>query len=503
LLLPAGSFQDRATFAGKINAAVAQQDPLTTFLRYGTILNLTPLVNLITNSTVPNVGTTIYTYIYGLLYGSIANADFRSGAASQLTTTPTRNIDVFINSRLSASTISTLTTYKGATTATEPGLRNGAMKALLIDFANIVAGTNIYDPVRFAGVTVTGPTTGDSAVVNRGLLVNAYPIYTPGKLTAATAQGLSTYNPAANNATLIANILADFDRLASDSTLWTTSHPNPPFDQGLYNQPLFVGIPLSATTATMLATAQTGNNLTLLNQLLLQDAFAGSYQKAPLTPATVVAAQAFNTNTPATVTAFESAVIADLNTLINGGTSIYNATRFAPWVGAIDPSSELGILLTTNVLTSAQQLRENRLLLELAYNTFTSTFNPNGSVVLSPSVLASYRLVQVPAPAVSVSAKTAWNLRVLNSGLNSTSTTAHFVNDGVPGFTAADKYLRGGDITADNIVNLSDYNVLRLNFGATGPAAAPADIDGDSRVNINDYSLMKLNFGKSGDAEGQ
>jgi MBG domain (YGX type) len=495
LLLPAGAFQNRAAFALDITTNVAQQDPLSTYLRYGAILNLTALVNNLTNASI--TATNVSTYIYKLLYGTTNNIDTLLSLATSLTS-PARNVDVYVAGRLSPTTRTALNTYVATPTAANAP---AAIKGVLNDFNNIVlTPTSIFDPFRFAGVTVTtSPTTGNTIATNRVLLNNAYPIYIPGKLNPVTAQGLSQYNPSGpNNQALTANILLDFDRLTTDSTLWPTPTLPPPagFDQGLYNQTLFLSVTLSTNTLSLLtqSPAPIGDTLTLLNQYLLQDAFAGQYQKAPLTPATVTAAQTFLGGTT-TSAAFDNTMATNLNALINGGTTIFDATRFAPVIGAVDPSSELGMLLTTNALTPAQQLRENRLLLELNYNA-------SGTIVLSPGVLASYRLVQVPVAATTVKAKTAWNLQAAIGSLSFTAgvATANFVNDGVPGWTSgSDKYLRGGDLNGDNVVNLFDYNILRLNFGATGAAAAPADINGDGRVNINDYYILQINYGKSGE----
>ena len=132
----------------------------------------------------------------------------------------------------------------------------------------------------------------------------------------------------------------------------------------------------------------------------------------------------------------------------------------------------------------------NRLLFETAY-----------AEELTQSELATFRLVQVPAAATQVSAKTAWNLRVLlNVTFTGGAATANFVNDGVPGgWDAMDTYLRGGDITGDNIINLLDYNVLRQNYGTVNGGAA--DINGDGKVNIFDYSLLEVNFDQNGDPQ--
>jgi len=182
----------------------------------------------------------------------------------------------------------------------------------------------------------------------------------------------------------------------------------------------------------------------------------------------------------------------DLNALIMGGISIYSPTTFKDFQNAINVNAELVALLNTPNPTPQQLVRENRLLLETAYDS-----------ELSKSVLSTFRLVQIPSSATQVSAKTAWNLRVTQPvTFTGGSATANFVNNGVPGFTSgSDFYLRGGDITGDNIINLFDYNVLRSVYTQVGPAGAAADINGDGRVNISDYSIMQVNFGKQGDPQ--
>ncbi len=63
--------------------------------------------------------------------------------------------------------------------------------------------------------------------------------------------------------------------------------------------------------------------------------------------------------------------------------------------------------------------------------------------------------------------------------------------------------LRTGDANGDNIVNVSDFNVLRDSFGTICGGAGydgRADFTGDCSVNIQDFNLMKRNFGFSGAA---
>jgi hypothetical protein len=483
-LLSAGAFQDVASFAAVVNQP--QQDPVSVGLRYGTIPNLPTLAFNLANQ----VGG-VSAYIYGLEYGSITSLQ---ALANQLTN-PQRPVDVYIVSQLSPPTIVALNTYQSSHGANAAALT----KDLLNDFNNIVLGPNIYDPVRFAGVCVNNPTSGpDTVAVNRGLLEDAYvinceepyvPNYVPGKLQAQTARELSNYGGGSDPA-LVADILADFDTLTlpSSPSLWPTPI-QVPYDQGLYNQKIFLGVTLSSATESLLTSQPpvSGTSLTLLNQDLLQDAYPGQYQKAPLTPATVVAAQQFNPSNPASVQAFVNDVTADLNALINGGTRIYT-----PAPGTYNPNSELGQLLAMSSLTPDQQIRENRLLLELNYPEQLSQNSVNS---YPETGLATFRLVQLPASATQLSAKTAWNLRVTRP----VAATVNFVNNGVPGTfaPASDFYLRAGDMNGDNVVNLLDYNILRINYGST--AGGPADINGDGVVNIFDYTLLQGNYGKTGD----
>ena len=487
-LLTAGAFQDVASFAAVVTNP---PDAVSVGLRYGTVLNLSVLASNLVNGV--QVGG-VSAYIYGLEYGSISNLQ---QLASQLTN-PQRAVDVYVQDQLSDTTIQALATYQSSQGANAAALT----KDLLNDFNTIVLGPTIYDAVRFAGVCVTSH-SGDTVAVNRGLLEDAYAScvatytanYVPGKLTALTAQELSIY-PRGSAQALAAGILSDFDTLTLNTNLWPIPVYRPPtgYDQGLYNQKIFLEVTLSTNTVGLLQQYPLGNQLTLLNQDLLQDAYPGQYQKAPLTPATVVAAQAFNPSSPATVTTFVTDVTTDLNTLI-GGPRIYT-----PPAGSYDANGELGQLLASSSLTLHQQIRENRLLLELNYPEQLS----QNSVNSYPEIgLATYRLVQIPSSATQVSAKTAWNLRVRKP----LAGTVTFVNNGVPGaFTpgstpASDYYLRAGDMNGDNQIDLVDYNILRLNYNTT--AGGSADVNGDGNVDGVDYSLMKLNWGKKGDDPAQ
>jgi len=470
-ILNAGAFQDTANMAAQINNPA---DSVSTWLSYGTILNLPALANSLSNQR-----GGVSTYIYQLLYGTIGNL---LTIAHQLSP-PTRNIDVYIDQQLSPATLAAMATYLANQTTANAAV---FQKYLLNDFNTIVLySPNIWDPIRFAGVTSVEP-SGTDIQINRQLLADAYPVYVPGMLSPQTAQALFNYPGTGDDPALAADILADFATLTVSPNMWPV--PIHQYDQGLYNQTVFLGVTLSPTTETMLQTPQTGYQLILLNQYLLQDAYAGQIQKAPLAPATVAAAQAFNASNPSTVQAFTTAITTDLNSLILSGTNIYYTDNvWASFANAIASNPELVALLAVPSPTPAQLVRMNRLLFETAY-----------SEELTESELATFRLVQVPPAATQISAKTAWNLRVTqNVAFPSGVATLNFVSDGVPGWSGAtDTYLRGGDINGDNVINLLDYDVLRTNYGTVN--GGPADINGDGKVNIYDYSLLEVNFGQTG-----
>src|SRR5699024_2726474 len=58
---------------------------------------------------------------------------------------------------------------------------------------------------------------------------------------------------------------------------------------------------------------------------------------------------------------------------------------------------------------------------------------------------------------------------------------------------------RTGDANNNNIVNTPDFNLLRSQFGASGPGRG-ADFNNDGAVNTTDFNLLRGNFGQSGAA---
>lgn len=111
----------------------------------------------------------------------------------------------------------------------------------------------------------------------------------------------------------------------------------------------------------------------------------------------------------------------------------------------------------------------------------------------------SYSLSDVPAAINGLSAKAAWNLRErLAVTLDSNGqAVVDYLTDGTAGWAdATDHYLRGGDITNENVINLADYTLLKNNFLTL---FGPADMNGDGVVNLLDYNLMKSNYLTLGD----
>ena len=60
----------------------------------------------------------------------------------------------------------------------------------------------------------------------------------------------------------------------------------------------------------------------------------------------------------------------------------------------------------------------------------------------------------------------------------------------------------GGDATLDDVVNLTDLNVLAANFGQGDRAWQTGDFNRDTVVNLSDFNILAANFGLSASAEG-
>jgi len=66
-----------------------------------------------------------------------------------------------------------------------------------------------------------------------------------------------------------------------------------------------------------------------------------------------------------------------------------------------------------------------------------------------------------------------------------------------PGANSVDMgELQEGDASDDNLVDIDDFGILKVQFGTAGPQA---DFNQDGVVDIDDFGLLKVNFGESGD----
>src|SRR5207253_3867496 len=62
-------------------------------------------------------------------------------------------------------------------------------------------------------------------------------------------------------------------------------------------------------------------------------------------------------------------------------------------------------------------------------------------------------------------------------------------------------FMRAGDCNDDNVVNVTDFGILRSTFGKTlgDPGYdGRADFTGDNTVNVTDFSILRSNFGVAG-----
>jgi len=65
---------------------------------------------------------------------------------------------------------------------------------------------------------------------------------------------------------------------------------------------------------------------------------------------------------------------------------------------------------------------------------------------------------------------------------------------GCPPVQIEHSMLRTGDANDDNIVNISDFNILKAEFGTSGTGLR-SDFNNDLTVSISDFNLLKNNFG--------
>ena len=111
-------------------------------------------------------------------------------------------------------------------------------------------------------------------------------------------------------------------------------------------------------------------------------------------------------------------------------------------------------------------------------------------VIFAPhSAVSTVVLKDISGAVAHISAKTNWNLRRrMNVVMDADGQFS--IN-----FTGNDK-LRGGDINQDNMVQTSDYSLLKYNWLSKDSLA---DINGDGQVQTQDYAILKYNWLGKGD----
>ena len=57
-------------------------------------------------------------------------------------------------------------------------------------------------------------------------------------------------------------------------------------------------------------------------------------------------------------------------------------------------------------------------------------------------------------------------------------------------------FVLAGDANRDRSVNLSDFGILRANFGQSPRTFSQADFNYDGVVNLTDFGILRSQFGK-------
>jgi len=60
-----------------------------------------------------------------------------------------------------------------------------------------------------------------------------------------------------------------------------------------------------------------------------------------------------------------------------------------------------------------------------------------------------------------------------------------------------------GDADGDGSTGLTDFDILKSNFGASGVGLSEGDFDGDGSVGLTDFDILKSNFGATGGPGGE
>jgi hypothetical protein len=145
---------------------------------------------------------------------------------------------------------------------------------------------------------------------------------------------------------------------------------------------------------------------------------------------------------------------------------------------------------TTNCLTFEFYTCPNALPVVVKQEVSFSAGQSFGAVVMAPSNLGPYTCVRVRDP-----------LHSLNAMLDLSSLAV-----GAPVSFTGIHALRGGNLNADNVIDILDFGIFVGRYNThPSPAACDtvgphADIDGDGVVFVGDFSFIQQNFLNAGDA---
>jgi hypothetical protein len=211
----------------------------------------------------------------------------------------------------------------------------------------------------------------------------------------------------------------------------------------------------------------------------------------------------------------------------DGGAQVHGLMKFADLFGDGAAQIPEGVeiaraTLTLNVTNEGDIIRMHRLLGDFDEETVTwNTLTLNGNTTPGlqddgVEATAVLRTFAAPTPAVVVVDVTAdiqaWLSGETNFGWGFTPTGTNGVDwDSAEGanvstrpkltveFVDVEDMQVEGDVNGDGAVNLTDFNILKTNFGQQG-SREQGDLNGDGTVGLPDFNILKANFGAGGSA---